>query len=165
MGVDIHITAHDAIYVPECPVCLLSPQQVAQQTETVGDGFNAKAPSGILQIGGYQHIITYNQKSSLPILYTGSLLGDPTANITTYHPASWEPPYTAQKIHTLNEELIQDGSMHHNLSKVQLQLLRDTDPSKAGLLTQRDLTVHATTMCLLPVWKGASQSTTQFGNQ
>ena len=51
-GADIELTVFNAINVPQCPVNLLSPQQVAQQTHSPGDGFNAEAPSGILQVGG-----------------------------------------------------------------------------------------------------------------
>jgi hypothetical protein len=52
-GTDVHLTVHNAIYVSECPVCLFSPQHAMQQTKTPGDGFNAEAHLGILQIGRY----------------------------------------------------------------------------------------------------------------
>ena len=60
MGVGIHLTVHDAIYISECLVCLLSTQQIAQQTQTFGGRFNAEAYSGILQIGGYWRTILYD---------------------------------------------------------------------------------------------------------
>jgi hypothetical protein len=63
-GTDVHLTVHNAIYVPECLVCLLSPKQVVQQTKNPGDGFNVQADSGILQIGGYHRTIQYKQKSN-----------------------------------------------------------------------------------------------------
>jgi hypothetical protein len=51
-GTDVQLTVNSAIYVPKCPVCLLSPQHNAKQTKTPGDGFNAEAHSGTLKIGG-----------------------------------------------------------------------------------------------------------------
>ena len=82
-----------------------------------------EAHSGILQLGGYCHTIQYEPQSNLPVLYTGSKLRDPMANISSmYTQLSWEPPYTVQELHAFNEELAEDGGMHHNLSKVQLYL-------------------------------------------
>ena len=98
-GTDVYLTVRDAIYVPQCPVCLLSPQQVAQQTRHPEDGFNTEASSGILQIGGYRRTILCKRQSNLPILYTGSKLGDPSANmsLSTYTPNPSEPHYTVQQ--------------------------------------------------------------------
>jgi hypothetical protein len=47
----------DALYVPNVPMCLLCPQQLAHQTGKEGDGFNALAHPGILTIEGFISII------------------------------------------------------------------------------------------------------------
>jgi hypothetical protein len=46
----LDVIIRDALYVPNAPVCLLCPQQLAHQTGKEEDGFNALARHGILTI-------------------------------------------------------------------------------------------------------------------
>jgi hypothetical protein len=55
-------------------MCLLCPQQVAQQTKKAGDGFNAEATNGTLTFDGFIRTISYNTKSNLPIGFTSGNL-------------------------------------------------------------------------------------------
>ena len=62
-GQVIDLPIKDCLYVPDVPMCLLSPQQVAQQTKHEGDGFHALAKSGIFTFNGYTASVPYNQCS------------------------------------------------------------------------------------------------------
>jgi hypothetical protein len=66
--IDLHV--HNALYVPEAPMGLLCPQQIAMQTKRPGDGFNALAQAGILTVEGYKRSIPYDPRCRLPILHT-----------------------------------------------------------------------------------------------
>ncbi len=66
--VDLYIK--DALYVPAAPMGLLCPQQIAQQTQYAGDGFNALSPHSILTFEGYTITVPYDVKCRLPILST-----------------------------------------------------------------------------------------------
>ncbi len=67
---DIDLFIKDALYVPDAPMGLLCPQQIAQQTGHPGDGFNALATHGILSFEGFTKSIMYDSKSRLPIMNT-----------------------------------------------------------------------------------------------
>ena len=49
---EITLYIGNALYVPEFPMNLFSPQHVAQQAGHATDGFNAKAASGTLHFEG-----------------------------------------------------------------------------------------------------------------
>jgi len=66
----IELPIKDCLYVPNVLMCLLSPQQVTQQTKCKGDGFHALAKSRIFTFDGYTTSVPYNQCSQLPILST-----------------------------------------------------------------------------------------------
>ena len=46
-GQVIDLPIKDCLYVPDVPMCLLSPQQVAQHTKCMGNGFHAFAHQGL----------------------------------------------------------------------------------------------------------------------
>jgi hypothetical protein len=52
-GDEITIHLHNSIYVPEAPMCLLSPQHMAKQTNHPDDGFLSKGKFGILTFSGF----------------------------------------------------------------------------------------------------------------
>lgn len=61
---------HNALYVHEVPMCLLCPQQIAQQTRKTNDGFHAEAKFGALTYGGFTCTIPYNGRNGLHIVFT-----------------------------------------------------------------------------------------------
>jgi len=69
-GNQIDLFVKDALYVPTAPMGLLCPQQVAQQTGTAGNGFQALAHGGVFQFQGYRRTIPYEQHTRLPIFHT-----------------------------------------------------------------------------------------------
>ena len=62
-GQVIDLPIKDCLYVPDVPMCLLSPQQVAQQTKCTDDGFHALAHQGLFIFEGYNVSVPYNQCS------------------------------------------------------------------------------------------------------
>ena len=66
-GYTVDIFIKDVLYVPDAPMCLLRPQQLARQTGKEGDGFNALGALGILQVDGHTFEIPYNASNNLPI--------------------------------------------------------------------------------------------------
>jgi hypothetical protein len=53
-GDEVTLHLHNSLYVPDAPMCLLSPQHMAQQTNLSSDGFHSKNKFGILTFGGLQ---------------------------------------------------------------------------------------------------------------
>lgn len=64
---------------------LLCPQQIAQQTQRSGDGFNALSSYGILTFEGFTKTVSYDRKSRLPIMTTIDGANAFTAAISTDH--------------------------------------------------------------------------------
>ena len=56
-GNTIVFHVRDALYVPKVPMCLLCPQQIAQQTAKDHDGFHAEAKFGTLTYDGFVRTI------------------------------------------------------------------------------------------------------------
>ena len=69
-GNDVRIEIKDALYVPECPVRLICPQQMTAQTKNPQDLFGIKGNQAVLQIGEHTITIPYNEESNLPIIKT-----------------------------------------------------------------------------------------------
>jgi hypothetical protein len=67
-AIDLYI--HNALYVPHAPMVLLCSQQLAQQTQLSGDGFNALPKHGIFTFAGHKRTIPYDTTSRLPMLYS-----------------------------------------------------------------------------------------------
>jgi hypothetical protein len=59
---EIDLYIKDALYVPDAPMGLLCPQQIAQQTKLKGDGFLALDDCGILTFSSYKRTIKYDCK-------------------------------------------------------------------------------------------------------
>jgi hypothetical protein len=72
-GNNVIMQIRNALYVPTCPMNLLSPQQLAQQTRCSGDGFNALANIGCLKFAGHSRTVLLEPSSNLPILHTVGL--------------------------------------------------------------------------------------------
>jgi hypothetical protein len=83
---EIDLYIRDSLYVPLAPMCLLSPQQLLQQTNQNNDGFIVKDTYGILHFSGYKKTIYYNSSNNLPIFFTA-------------------PKFTTPPCHTLSKEL------------------------------------------------------------
>ena len=62
-GNELELLIENSIFVPLCPMNLMSPQHIAQQTGTSGDGFIALAAFGTLLIAGRKRTITYDKRT------------------------------------------------------------------------------------------------------
>jgi hypothetical protein len=69
-GNEITLKLHNFLYVSDAPMCLLSPQHMAQQTSNAMDGFNSTSHFGMLTFSG-KHTIYYNKNNNLPIIFFG----------------------------------------------------------------------------------------------
>jgi hypothetical protein len=109
LGDEISLHIHDSLYVPQAPMCLLSPQSVAQQTTHTNDGFHVKSQHGIFTFAGFQKTIYYNSDNNLSIFFTS----------TDLHtiPSS----FSDTSSHT--EALLSSTILDDNLSPLQCQLL------------------------------------------
>jgi hypothetical protein len=117
---NVALKIQNALYVPNCPMNLLSPQQLAQQTQCLGDGFNALANVGLLRFSGHHRTVLLEPSSNLPIFHTVGL--SPQA-LTSNTPA----PSTICSLLAFNAKI-------DNLTEVQWQLLRDYHLGHLGLL-------------------------------
>jgi hypothetical protein len=109
---DSHVVLEiqNALFVPQCPMNLLSPQQLAQQTQCPGDGFNALAHIGLLHFAGHQRTVLLEPSSNLPIFHTVGLSPQALASTTT-------AMADTRSISVFNAKL-------DNLTEIQRQLLR-----------------------------------------
>ena len=69
-GDPLDVLIKNVLFVEDSPMILLCPQQLAQQTGTKGDGFNALSDKGVLTIDGNSITVPYNRRTNLPILGT-----------------------------------------------------------------------------------------------
>jgi hypothetical protein len=109
--IDLYI---DSLYVPSTPMCLLSPQQLLQQTNNIDDGFNIQNKYGTLRFSGHTKTIYYNKNNSLPIFFTAPKLTSPS------HP---DLPSELSSLTTalLNSETLPETTV--NLTATQWKLL------------------------------------------
>jgi hypothetical protein len=89
-GDEVTINLHNSLYVPETPMCLLSPQHMAQQTISERDGFNSKGKHGVLTFAGHKRTIHYNSSNNLPIIFLATIFPSSINNniSTNNNPAS-----------------------------------------------------------------------------
>jgi hypothetical protein len=80
---EINLYIRDALYVPQAPMGLLCPQQIAQQTQKLGDGFKALRTYGIFTFNGFSRTVNYDTRSRLAILYTIGGVSAYTAEVNT----------------------------------------------------------------------------------
>jgi hypothetical protein len=68
-------------------MCLLCPQQIAQQTTKTDDGFHAEAKFGTLTFDGFTRTVPYNSRNGLPILFTAGQFSTeiPHTNTSSLH--------------------------------------------------------------------------------
>jgi hypothetical protein len=95
----IDIIIRDALYVPNAPMCLLCPHQLALKTGKEGDGVNALAQHGVLTIRGFKSIVQYDRHNNLPIFRTHvpnpKAFDSTTATSVIPVPEGDEPPLPA----------------------------------------------------------------------
>ena len=72
-GNNIILHISDALHVPNIPICLLCPQQVAKQTGKASDGFLASRTHGIFTYDGFTRTVPYKGQNSLPLLFATKL--------------------------------------------------------------------------------------------
>jgi hypothetical protein len=66
-GEIVALPLKNVLYVPECPVRLLCPRHLAENTDIPTDGFTAKRGNGILTIENSPITVSYNSQTGLPI--------------------------------------------------------------------------------------------------
>ncbi len=71
-GMIVDLYVRNTLYVLNCPIRLLSPQQIAQQTQRASDGFYMQAKTWKLMFDGHIRTVLLDQTSNLPILYIGA---------------------------------------------------------------------------------------------
>jgi hypothetical protein len=69
-GVAVALRITQALYVPACPMNLLSSQHLAQQTKGLQDGFKISSSTGTLTFSGHTRTVLLDRQSNLPIFYT-----------------------------------------------------------------------------------------------
>jgi hypothetical protein len=112
-GDEVTLYLHNCLYVPDAPMCLLSPQHMAQQTMNTSDGFHSHSKHGVLTFAGHKCTIYYNHNTNLPILF--SAMTTCTQENTFDHLSSLS-----------NEALLSSIDQHPqaNLSPTQRKLLK-----------------------------------------
>jgi hypothetical protein len=132
-GDEIALHIHDSLYVPSTPMCLLSPQTIAQQTNHPLDGFHAKGSTGTFTFSGFHKTIFYNSKNNLPIFFTSPDLSNPlpynptlSSDITHASYLSKEPDQLQNNMTPLQHKLLLKHQQmgHHHMDKIQ-QLAKD----------------------------------------
>jgi hypothetical protein len=100
-GDEVALYIHNNLYIPDAPMCLLSPQHMAQQTPSNTDGFISKGSFGLLTFGGFHCTIYYNSSNNLPILATLHLQ-------PLFHPLILpQLPFSALLIHPILQTSLQ----------------------------------------------------------
>jgi len=117
LGNDVILHVSDALHVPNVPLCLLCPQQVAQQTGKSKDGFYAGGTNGVLTYDGFVRTIPYNGRNGLPLLFAA----DPNTIKPTFSP-SIPDSCTSEHVRVLLASEISLPS-NTNLSRPQRKLL------------------------------------------
>ena len=69
-GIPFEIKIKQALYVPDCPMRLICPQQLIAQTGNSDDIFGIKGKEAALRLGDHTVTIPYNEGNNLPILMT-----------------------------------------------------------------------------------------------
>jgi len=107
-GNKIKLYVSDALYVPNIPICLLCPQQVAKQTN------NPQVWRSIwyLTYDGFVQTVPYNRRNGLPLIFVNA----PMSNASS---TTCPNPHTAAYLSTA----ISDDLTSTNLSKSQRKLL------------------------------------------
>jgi len=86
-GHNIILHISDALYVPNIPICLLCPQQVAKQTGLANDGFIAGGAHGTFTYDGFTRTVPYNGQNGLPLIFATRLdrkMSDPSSCTNEY---------------------------------------------------------------------------------
>jgi hypothetical protein len=131
-GDEVSLNIPNSLYVPSAPMCLLSPQMIAQHTRQNSDGFNAKGLYGIFTFASFTKTIAYNSKNNLPIFFTSSdLSSSPTLDSyssTNNNNAflSTEDTTTDNNLSPIQQKLLLKHQQmgHLNIARVQ-QLAKD----------------------------------------
>jgi hypothetical protein len=116
-GNDVILHVSDALHVPKIPLCLLCPQQIAQQTGKSNDGFLAGGVNGVVTYDGFVRTVPYNGRNGLPLLFAA----DPESIKSTWTPSV---PASCTSDHVrafLTTEI--PTSSDTNLSRTQWKLL------------------------------------------
>jgi hypothetical protein len=85
LGDEVLLHLHNSLYIPDAPMCLLSPQHMVQQAKIESDGFHCKGAFGVLTFGGFQRTIPYNSTNNLPILFLASDFLTPSLLNYSFH--------------------------------------------------------------------------------
>jgi hypothetical protein len=109
LGNDITMLLPNRLYVPQAPMCLLSPQHMAQYTNSDSDGFLCHGNLSVLTFSSFCCTILYNSMNNLPIVFFAT---DPQSIDTTNHPytsflsSSSDPSSTPTNLTSVQQKLI-----------------------------------------------------------
>jgi hypothetical protein len=133
-GTNVTLQIRNALYVPSCPMHLLSPQQLVRQTKCSGDGFNALAHIGCLRFAGHYRTVLIEPSSNLPILHTVGLSPQALAS-TSCVPTNISVLAFNAKIDNLTEIQRQLIRVHHRLGHLGFDSIQRL--ARLGLLPQQ----------------------------
>lgn len=122
-GNAIILHVRNALYVPNVPMCLLCPQQIAKQTGKANDGFHAEATHGTLTYDSYIRTIPYNSRNGLPIVFTS---GNMRAMFSPFQTESSSPHAPCASIYAaalLSTEIDSPTRTVDNITRTQRLLL------------------------------------------
>jgi hypothetical protein len=115
-GNDITLLLPNSLYVPQAPMCALSPQQMAQHTASSSDGFICHGTYSTLTFSGFQCTIPCSSLNNLPIFF---FTMDPSSTNTNYHPfASLLSSTSTSSDTTTNLSSVQKKLLHMNQNLV-----------------------------------------------
>jgi hypothetical protein len=97
--VSLHIL--NSLFVPSAPMCLLSPQTIAQHTKHASDGFHATSNKGTFVLAGFHKTIFYYSHNNLRIFFASSNLSLPLSTDLPTPTASHTALLSASEITTI----------------------------------------------------------------
>jgi hypothetical protein len=101
-------------------MCLLCPQQIAQQTNKAHDGFTAEANSSILTFDGFTRTIPYSRLNGLPIFFTAGYMKTSLSTSLT----SCDNAYVASIASTAAYNVTASLGTEANINRSQRRLLK-----------------------------------------
>jgi hypothetical protein len=147
--IDLH--THDCLYVSTAPMCLLSLQQLMQQTSKPRDIFTIQHHSGQLIFDDHIKTIYYNKNNNLPIFFTASNLAttlclptDLSSSTTAFLSSEELPTIENCNLTSSQRKLLH---RHHQLAHLHMTCIRAL--AKEGIFgpNSKDITDYDIPLC------------------